>query len=134
MILKGKCLCEKISFEAEDIPGVVFNCHCSRCRKSHGTAFATQVFAQRKTLKFIKGEELLSEYDGESGGLRTFCSSCGSRLMNYSKDTMDYLSICVSALDPEFNLKPTADCFVDDKFSWTKVDEGIQQFAAYPPM
>ncbi len=32
----GKCLCGKIEFEAQEIPGMVFNCHCSRCRISHG--------------------------------------------------------------------------------------------------
>jgi hypothetical protein len=131
--LSGKCLCGKIEFLAEDVPGMVFNCHCSRCRKSHGSAFATQVFANGASLKFVKGKELLCEYDGGSGGLRTFCSNCGSRLMNYSKDSTDYLSICISAIDSDIKIAPVADCFTDNKFEWCQVDKNIQQYSALPP-
>lgn len=55
----GNCLCGEIEFEAEEIPGMVFNCHCSRCRKAHGAAFATQAFAVRSSLKFRKGQQIL---------------------------------------------------------------------------
>ena len=132
MTLKGKCLCEKVEFTAQDQPGLIFNCHCSRCRKAHGSAFATQVFAQRETLEFTKGEDLITEYDGGTGGLRVFCSCCGSRLMNYSRDNMSYLSICISSLEQANEIKPVADCFTDDKLKWCSVDPEITKFEGYP--
>ena len=86
----GKCLCGVIEFNAEEVPDLVFNCHCSRCRVSHGADYATQAFAVRSSLEFTKGREFLSEYES-TGGIRTFCSKCGSRLMNYAKADGDYL-------------------------------------------
>ncbi|OUR95406.1 hypothetical protein A9Q84_16360 [Halobacteriovorax marinus] len=130
-MLKGSCLCGKIAFEAEDIPNMVFNCHCSRCRKAHGSAFATQVFAQKESLKFIKGRELLKEFTKDQG-IRTFCSECGSRLMNYGVEGTDYLSVAISAIDEPSNIAPVADCFVTDKFGWSCLDEGIKHFDALP--
>ena len=61
--MTGSCLCGEIEFEVDEIPGLVFNCHCSRCRKGHAAAFATQAFAVRSTLRFKKGHDLLKEFD-----------------------------------------------------------------------
>jgi hypothetical protein len=132
-MIKGSCLCGEISFEAQEISGMVFNCHCSRCRKSHGSAFATQVFAVRDSLKFIKDHDLLKEYDSV-GGIRTFCSACGSRLMNYGKDGGDYLSVAISAIDNQPELGASADCFSADKLAWVKLDESIEQFDEFPEL
>lgn len=132
-MIEGSCLCGKISFEAQEIKGMVFNCHCSRCRKSHGSAFATQVFAVRGSLNFLKGKDSLKEFES-TGGIRTFCDSCGSRLMNYAKDGGDYLSVAISAVDNRPDLTASADCFCDDKLSWTKLDDSIDQFDGFPEM
>ena len=51
MKLRGSCVCNSIEFEVISILEMVFNCHCTRCRKSHGAAFATQAFAIRNSLK-----------------------------------------------------------------------------------
>ena len=96
--MTGKCLCGAIEFTAEEIPDMVFNCHCSKCRISHGADYATQAFAVRSSLHFIKGKEVLKEYES-TGGIRTFCSHCGSRLMNYAKNGGNYLSVAIACLD-----------------------------------
>ena len=42
--LTGKCLCGAVSFEADgDVP-VMANCHCTACRQSTGSAYATLMF------------------------------------------------------------------------------------------
>lgn len=61
--MTGKCLCGAIEFKAQEIPGMVFNCHCSRCRISHGADYATQAFAIRSSLEFIKGKNNLILFD-----------------------------------------------------------------------
>lgn len=127
----GSCLCKSVEFQAVEKPGLVFNCHCSRCRKSSGAAFATQVFAQRSTLNFTKGKELITEYES-TGGMRIFCSKCGSRLMNYGKGDVDYLSVAISAIDTPVDIKPSADCFISNKYSWTSIDENIVQHNELP--
>lgn len=130
-MVKGSCLCGQIEFEVELIPGMIFNCHCSQCRKSHGAAFATQAFAKGNTLKFTKGEELIKEYSGH-GGVRAFCSQCGSRLMNYAPDKSQYLSIALSNIDTPTEAKPIAHAFTGSKATWYEPYPGIPSFEAMP--
>jgi len=128
---KGSCLCGKIEYEVELIPEKTFNCHCVQCRKSHGAAFATQVFAKGSTLKFIKGEELIGEYQGELG-IRAFCRHCGSRLMNYASDKNVYLSIALSTLDSDYSRGPVAHAFVAHKAAWHTPSTEIPAFDELP--
>lgn len=130
--MTGSCLCGEIEFEVDEMPGMVFNCHCSRCRKAHGAAFATQAFAVRSSLKFTKGQELLKEYDSSPKGIRAFCSNCGSRLMNYAKDHGPYLSVAIACLDGDYRGKPVAHAFAASKASWHEPSADIPAFSGIP--
>ena len=110
---------------------MVFNCHCSRCRVSHGADYATQAFAVRSSLTFTKGREQLREYES-TGGIRAFCSNCGSRLMNYAKDGGDYLSIAVACLDASYQGKAVAHCFTASKAPWHTPTNDIPGFEGLP--
>jgi len=127
----GSCLCGEIEYEVELVPGKIFNCHCSECRKSHGSAFATQAFAVGETLKFRQGEELLGEFK-EGHCIRAFCSKCGSRLMNYAPDKNQYLSIALSTLDTDIENGPVAHAFVAYKASWHNPASEIPSFSEIP--
>lgn len=127
----GKCLCGEVEFRAQEIPGMVFNCHCTRCRISHGADYATQAFASRSSLTFVRGEHLLKEYES-TGGIRTFCSNCGSRLMNYAKNQGDYLSVAIACLDASYQGKATAHCFTGSKAPWHTPDSDIASFETFP--
>ncbi len=130
-LVSGSCLCGAIQYEVEAINNKIFNCHCTQCRKSHGAAFATQAFANGKTLRFIKGVELLSEYSGH-GGIRAFCSRCGSRLMNYAADKSLYFSVALSSVDSLYDVKPIANAFVDSKATWYEPSENITSYSGMP--
>lgn len=129
--MTGKCLCGEIEFTAQEIPGMVFNCHCTRCRISHGSDYATQAFAVRSSLVFTKGKDKLKEYES-TGGIRTFCSSCGSRLMSYAKDGGDYLSVAISCLDESYEGKAVAHCFVGSKAPWHHPNPELPSFNDLP--
>ncbi|ELR99842.1 GFA family protein [Gloeocapsa sp. PCC 73106] len=129
--MTGTCLCGGIEFEVEAIPGMVFNCHCTRCQKSHGAAFATQAFAIRKTLIFKKGQELLQEYES-TGGIRAFCRNCGSRLMNYALYGGEYLSVAVTCLAESNQIQPVAHCFTDNKLTWHNLSDQLPRYPGLP--
>ncbi len=133
-MIKGSCLCGFIEYEVEEIPGSIYNCHCSQCRKSHGAAFATQVFAKGETLRFVKGEGYLKEYrqfPGQ-GGIRAFCAHCGSRLMNYFPDKNIYLSVALSSINSDFDGTPVAHAFVGSKASWHQPSDDILAYDSVP--
>lgn len=129
--MNGQCLCGGIEFSATEIPGMVFNCHCSRCRVSHGADYATQAFALRSSLRFTRGQELLKEYQS-TGGIRTFCSHCGSRLMNYAPENGDYLSIAAACLDENYTRKAVSHCYAGSKAVWHDPAPGIPCYEELP--
>lgn len=130
-MIQGSCLCGAIKYEAEPIHGKVYNCHCSQCRKSHGAAFATQALVKGDTLRFLKGEELIKEYTGH-GGVRAFCSNCGSRLMNYAPKKSLYASFALSNIDSEYGGKPVAHANVDFRAPWHTPSEDIPSYPGMP--
>jgi len=130
-MISASCLCGAIVFEIEIDTKKVYNCHCSQCRKAHGATFATQVFAKGDTLKFIKGQELLTEYK-EKKGVRAFCKQCGSNLMNYAEDKNIYLSVALSSIDGEHGIVPTAHANVESKAAWHNPSLDIPIFSGIP--
>ncbi|OUS24595.1 hypothetical protein A9Q99_23785 [Gammaproteobacteria bacterium 45_16_T64] len=129
--MKGQCLCGGIAFSAQEMPGKVVNCHCSRCRVSHGADYATQAFAVRSSLVFERGEALLKEYQS-TGGIRTFCSHCGSRLMNYAPNNGDYLSIATACLDENYTRKAVSHCYTGSKAVWHEPSVAIPSHDELP--
>ena len=125
--VKGSCLCGAIEYEVELVPGMIFNCHCSKCRKAHGAAFATLALAKGDTLKFLKGEDGLAEHRGRRVA-RAFCSGCGSRLMNYAPDKNDYLSVTLSCVDTDLGVAPVSHVYTGSKASWHEPSDDIPSF------
>ena len=127
----GRCLCGAVEFEVELVPEKVFNCHCSRCRRAHGAAFATLIFAKGETFKFIKGEEALAEFK-DRPGIRAYCGECGSRLMNYLPRKSRYLAISLACIDGDPEFKPVANVYVGSKASWHIPSDDIPCFEELP--
>jgi hypothetical protein len=128
-MIKGECLCHSIKFEAEEIPGMVFNCHCNRCRSAHGSSFSTQVLAN-PNIKFIQGEEYLSEHVFE-GMVRGFCSKCGSRLLNYDQNRT-YLSVSIGAIKENKNFMPVGECYIGEKLGFIQLNDKVSHFEKLP--
>lgn len=127
------CLCGAIEFEFEPVDDVAMNCYCSICRRSHGADYATQLISKKSTLKFIKGQDLLSEYHSSEHGVRAFCSCCGSRLMNYASVAgSDYMSVALSVVSSEHSIEACANVQVGSKAKWVKPVEGIPDYEVFP--
>ena len=58
-IYTGSCLCGGICYEINGEIGEVIQCHCKRCRKANGTAFATNAPIQKADFKIVQGKHLL---------------------------------------------------------------------------
>ena len=53
----GTCLCGNIKFRLDGPFQMMMHCHCSRCRKHHGSAFATFVGAPATGFEWLRGKE-----------------------------------------------------------------------------
>src|SRR5258705_10729774 len=74
---RGSCLCGEVAYEIEGPFEHAHHCHCSYCRKFHGTPYATGALAPRR---WLRGERSIARYESSPGFHRWFCSRCGSPL------------------------------------------------------
>lgn len=74
-IFQGSCLCGGIHYEIHGEIGDVIQCHCQRCRKANGTAFATNAPISSAAFKITQGENLVKKF-AASGVYRWFCGEC----------------------------------------------------------
>ncbi|MBU3918276.1 GFA family protein, partial [bacterium] len=79
--MKGSCLCRSIQYEIKKLNSPIEHCSCITCRKAHSAAFNTSANVKLEDFKWIKGENLLSEYESSPGKRRKFCSLCGSQIL-----------------------------------------------------
>ncbi|HTV52031.1 MAG TPA: GFA family protein [Steroidobacteraceae bacterium] len=75
---RGACVCGTVSYEVDGPFDVLSHCHCSMCRKHHGSAFASFVSAPLSGFRWLTGEEAVTVYRLAGHGQRCFCRLCGS--------------------------------------------------------
>ena len=82
-MIHGSCLCGAVQFEINRAAGPFELCHCSRCRKSSGSAFVAAIGVQAEDFRLISGRDLIMNYEApildRPPAYRTaFCRRCGS--------------------------------------------------------
>ncbi|MGQ8364441.1 GFA family protein [Glaciecola sp. 1036] len=131
--VSGSCLCGQVKCSVEGPFQRFFQCHCNRCQKKAGTAFAALLFTTPDKLTWVSGKELVKQYDlPEAERFRNaFCSSCGSQVPYPSRDN-SYLVVPAGFLDDDPEIRPMANIFWQERPAW--FDEGKQAtcFDAYP--
>ena len=130
-MIQGKCLCEEIRYEISGELGPVFNCHCSKCRRWHGSAFRTRASIKKSQFKLLSGESQLAEYKSSDNVTKHFCRQCGSPLHSSYENKPDILGIPLGALDG-VAAEIEAHIFVDSKASWYSINDSLPQYAAWP--
>ena len=129
---KGRCLCGALNYELDGPFSAMMHCHCSMCRKHHGTGFATFVAAPIAGFRWIAGEDRLMRYLSSPNGARTFCSVCGSA----GPATMpEYGIVAAPAANfgGDLGIKPQSHIFVGSKAPWDAITDALPQHEAYPP-
>ncbi len=55
-VVTGSCLCRRVTYAISGNLGVFQYCHCSRCRKSTGNAFAANLFVSPSDFAWLTGK------------------------------------------------------------------------------
>jgi len=127
----GSCLCGSIVYEVDKIESRMAHCHCSMCRKFHGSAFSTFGEAKVDNFRWIKGEELLASYKANNGTVRRFCKVCGSSMtFSASDDTSELIEFSLGTLDSEIDLHPDAHVYIKSKVGWFEICDDLLQYKA----
>ncbi len=128
----GSCLCNAVKFEVKGEFKKFFLCHCSRCRKSSGSAHCSNLFAPGATLTWLSGQDKLSFYKHpDTNFARQFCSICSSLVPIYV-EARDIVTVPAGCLDSDVEILPQAHIFTDSKGNWDKVINDVPCYEKMP--
>ena len=131
-MVRGSCLCGDVTFEVDGPFAGMTHCHCSMCRKSHGSAFATFTRVAGENFRWRSGENQIVSYASSAGGARQFCSRCGS-VVPFVLDDRAAAFVPAGNLDTDPEVRPQAHIFVGSKAPWYEISDTLECFETYPP-
>lgn len=128
--MHASCLCGDIRWELEGPFEQMAHCHCSRCRKTHGTGFATHVAgpARRYTLRSTGRVE---RFESSPGFARCFCARCGAAVPGGPNG--ERIFVPAGNLDGDPGVRPLAHIFAADRAPWDPIADALPRFDAWPP-
>jgi len=126
----GACLCGNLRYEIEGNFASMSHCHCSMCRKHHGTPFATYVSTPIAGFRWVAGEGALVHYRSSPFGIRAFCGVCGSVAPVLDFETGLAL-VPAGSLAGKLEVASQAHVFVASKASWHAISDHLPQHAEF---
>ena len=129
--MQGSCLCGEVEFEVAGRPVRFGFDHCSRCRKSSGSAFAAWMICGAADFRFIRGAESVKVFElpvreKPPGYRRAFCGRCGGPAPLLSEQ---WVGIPAGTLDEDPGIRPQGHIFVEYKAPWFEITDSLPQFA-----
>ena len=125
-------MCEAVVYEVSNL-GLIYNCHCSKCRRWHGSAFRTRTTVQLKDFKWLQGEEHVKAYDApHESVIKTFCGICGSCLISRPRNNPDVIGLPIGALEQDPGVRPIGHIFVGSKSPWYEITDDLPQYQEWP--
>ncbi len=127
-MITGSCLCGAVRYEITRKAEWAHNCHCQRCRKIRGAAFASNLFVPLDAFRYTQGEELLRSYKPPDAERVThvFCNVCGSSLP-FLNEARGLTVVPMGSLDDDPGRPPAAHIFVGSKAPWFTITDSLPQ-------
>jgi hypothetical protein len=131
-VYTGQCLCGTVTFEIDEIVGPFELCHCTRCRKSTGSAFAATVGAKASGFRIISGSDYIKTFElpiveQPPAYTACFCSRCGSAVP-LADPAADWLEIPAGLFDTELPLNPERHIYIEYKATWESIRDDLPTF------
>ena len=126
-MIQGTCLCGASAFEIEGRVSPMQTCHCSRCRKTSGTAFSTGLLTAWKSFRWVRGRELIRIFELSSGFRHAFCRTCGSPMPDPDVRGK-VVSLPAGCLDDDPGTRPFRHTFVGSKAPWYEITDDLDRF------
>lgn len=128
----GSCLCGSIKYRIDGPLADFTYCHCSICRKSHGTAFRARALIRTADFHLLSGKELITYYESTPDTRRGFCRRCGSPILTRFGRNPAYLGLPLGALDTDPAIRPAKHVHVTSKAAWFSITDDLPQFPEGP--
>ena len=128
----GSCLCGAVTFEYDGQPERMLNCHCSRCRRAMGAAYATMVMVRHEVFRWLSGQEQIVNYKMPEAKVKgtAFCRTCGSQVPRRRDESA--MQIPAGCLDDDPGARPSLNIFTESKAAWSALDANLPGFPDAP--
>lgn len=129
-MLAGGCRCGATRYRlALDRPPPVYACHCTRCQRASGSAFAMQM-PVREALLTLDGPVTQAATHGESGALSIsrFCPVCLTRIYSTNERWPGVAIIRAGTLDGSERLAPALHIYTSTKQPWVVLPDGAPAY------
>ena len=130
-MIRGSCICGCVKFEIARAVGPFELCHCSRCRKTSGSAFVAGLTVKREDFRLLQGLEMIKTYEAPlreapPAYCTSFCRRCGSPVPNPVGES-PRLEVPAGLLDDDPGVRPDRHIFVDVKSAWFNISDNLPQ-------
>ena len=123
----GRCACGAITFEFDQDPEFVANCHCLDCKKASGGEMATFFGVAEADFTLLTGSPKGQSYVAASGKklVRNFCAECGARVFSTKLESFPGLVFVTLGITPKLEM------FTKRRLPWNKPLD-VPQFDGMP--
>ena len=131
-MITGSCMCGGITYNIKQHINKITHCHCTTCRKAHGSAFSSVAVVKIDCFDITSGQALLKGYASSPDKTRYFCSHCGSQIYAH-REGQDHYIFRMGTLDDNPNIKPSQHIWVSLKAPWYDIDHDskLKQFETW---
>ena len=132
--MKGSCFCGEIKFEITAEVKELYQCHCSECRKTTGTAANAGFIIHKDNFNWLKDESSIKTFLKDTGYRVNFCTNCGSVVPNPMTMLPQAYWVPAGAIDNNFSATIRHHIYVDSKADWDKIlsTDSAKQHGALP--
>lgn len=125
--ITGACLCEGVRFEVTPPTKWCAHCHCTMCRRAHGTGVVTWFGAHSQSVRLLSGADLLRWYRSSPQARRGFCGHCGSMLFFEGERWPGETHIARASVPGKIDREPAAHVFFDIHVDWLKFNDDLKK-------
>lgn len=134
-VVSGSCLCGEVTCNITGPFQRFYQCHCDRCQKKTGSAFASLLFTKYEAIEWVSGKENTKCYDlPNAERFRSgFCTTCGSQVP-YQSRCGQFLVTPAGFLNNDPQMVPQANIFWEERTCWYDSGQAADKFDQYPPV
>lgn len=131
-MISGGCFCGAVRYTISAPLRNARSCHCSRCRKTFGTAASAYAEADPDAFAWIAGEDKLTHFESTPGWGLVFCRFCGSTLCGMHGGRVH--GVTLGTLDDDPGIEIGMHIFVASKARWDHIGGLAPQFPERPQL
>jgi len=121
--MHGRCSCGSVEYRFSSESLRAYQCHCTVCQKATGSAFTTTLMVSENDFSWIRGNDIISSYEKESGYRVSFCSRCGNPVPNKFRDS-HLLAVPAGNIEGNPEIGILAQLYLGSRATW---DHGTRE-------